>query len=193
MRTANLTDTQGFGGWDANGTASHATWSEYLLAITQETNDERSVGRLAQLATHPEGIDTFRWGLDLLMQVADDSIPRSLVHADLINRNVLVKDDRLSGVFDRGCSVYGDHLYDLAWFEFWSSWYPKLDTNLLRSTLEKRWQSMGYSPSNLDARLVTCYLHIGLDHLAYNAYLGDWSTLSATARRMRDLVPQDQP
>ena len=30
--------------------------------------------------------------------------------------------------------------------------------------------------------------HIGLDHLAYNAYLGDWVTLVATADRMRALA-----
>jgi hypothetical protein len=35
---------------------------------------------------------------------------------------------------------------------------------------------------------MACYLHIGLDHLAYNAYLGDWATLAATADRMRALV-----
>jgi hypothetical protein len=38
---------------------------------------------------------------------------------------------------------------------------------------------MGHTP---------CHLHIGLDHLAYNAHLGDWATLAATADRMRDLA-----
>ena len=106
-----------------------------------------------------------------------------------MNRNVLVEDGRLTGVFDWGCSIYGDHLYDLALFEFWSPWYPDLDIGLLRSTLEQRWHEAGYVPPNLVNRLTACYLHIGLDHLAYNAYLGDWSMLAATAGRMRTLAP----
>jgi hypothetical protein len=40
----------------------------------------------------------------------------------------------------------------------------------------------------MPARLAACYLHIGLDHLAYNAHLGDWETLAATAARMKMLV-----
>jgi hypothetical protein len=47
---------------------------------------------------------------------------------------------------------------------------------------------VGYWPPNLAARLSACSLHIGLDHLAYNAFRGDWQTLEATAARMRELV-----
>ena len=36
--------------------------------------------------------------------------------------------------------------------------------------------------------LMACHLQIGLDHLAYNAYLGDTSALWATAERMQTLV-----
>jgi len=39
-----------------------------------------------------------------------------------------------------------------------------------------------------DERLMACYLHIGLDHLAYNAHLGDMSALWATAERLQALV-----
>jgi hypothetical protein len=58
----------------------------------------------------------------------------------------------------------------------------------LRSELERRWRESGYAPADKAARLMACYLHIGLDHLAYNAYLGDWPTLAATAARMRTLA-----
>jgi hypothetical protein len=44
----------------------------------------------------------------------------------------------------------------------------------------------------LGSRLLACYLHIGLDHLAYNSYLGDWDTLMATAERMRLLTEKIQ-
>ena len=73
MRTADLSATQGYGGWDADGMAADASWSKHLLSIAEETDDERSVGRMARLATHPEGDATFRWGLALLQDVVDDS------------------------------------------------------------------------------------------------------------------------
>jgi hygromycin-B 4-O-kinase len=101
---------------------------------------------------------------------------------------VLVDEDKISGVFDWGCSLYGDHLYELAWFEFWAPWHPNLNISTLRSELEQRWQEVGYTPADKEARLMACYLHIGLDHLAYNAYTGDEVNLLGTAARMRALV-----
>jgi hygromycin-B 4-O-kinase len=143
------------------------------------------------LATSAEGQAAFDWGLDLLRQVADDAIPRSLLHCDLTNRNVFVAGDRLSGVFDWGCSVYGDHLYELALFEFWSPWQPQLDVATLRKAIERRWAELGYTPENKASRLKACYLHIGLEHLAYHAQLGNWKTLLAIAQQMR-LLGKDE-
>jgi hygromycin-B 4-O-kinase len=93
-------------------------------------------------------------------------------------------------VFDWGCSVYGDHLYDLARFEFWSPWHPQLDMEALRTAIEQRWAERGYRPENKESRLKACYLHIGLEHLAYHAQLGNWTTLLGIAKRMRALVPE---
>ena len=188
MRTTDLSATTGFGGWGADGRAPRATWSSHLLAVGDDPPDHRTYGWRERLATVPEGEAAFTWGFELLKQVVTDSIPRCLVHCDLINRNVLVNADRITAVFDWGCSLYGDHLYDLAWFEFWAPWHPQLDMHYLKSEVERRWREVGYAPENKESRLMACYLHIGLDHLGYNAHLGDWETLSATAERMRTLV-----
>lgn len=192
MRLADLSGTSGFGNWGEDGHAPHAQWSSHLLRIADDSPDRRNYGWRALLAENaPEDDATFDWGYDLLQCLApviDAHAPRSLYHADLMNRNVLVNGTRISGIFDWGCACYGDHLYDLAWFEFWAPWYPELDISLLRSTLEQRWQTAGYTPAHLTERLQACYLHIGLDHLGYNAWLGDWPTLSATAAQMRALV-----
>jgi hygromycin-B 4-O-kinase len=91
-------------------------------------------------------------------------------------------------VFDWGCSIYGDHLYELAWFDFWSPWFPELDMQLLHAELEQRWRDAGYSPANKKERLDACHLHIGLDHLGYNAFQGDWANVIATAERMKALI-----
>jgi hygromycin-B 4-O-kinase len=188
MRTTDLSSTSGLGGWGAEGEAPYASWSSHLLAVGEDTPDQRIHGWRGRLSGSPSGNAAFAWGFELLKNVLSDSVPRCLVHCDLINRNVLVKDDRITAVFDWGCSRYGDHLYDLAWLEFWAPWFPELNVQYLRSEIERRWREVGYAPANKDSRLAACYLHIGLDHLAYNAHLGDWSTLDATAERMQTLV-----
>lgn len=188
MRITDLSAASGFGGWGDGGEASHTLWSEHLLAVADDAPDQRTHGWRERLASSPEGEATFIWGLDLLRRVVSDAVPRSLLHCDLINRNVLVDESRITAIFDWGCSRYGDHLYDLAWFEFWAPWHPNLDIQHLRLALEQRWREVDYIPENLKPRLLACHLHIGLDHLAYNAYLGNWETLAATARQMRTLA-----
>jgi hygromycin-B 4-O-kinase len=188
LRTADLSGTAGYGGWGADGAAPHQSWPEYLLRVADDSPDRRTYGWRARLLEVPGGADAFAWGYELLRAVADDSAPRCLIHADLMNRNVLVAGERLAGVFDWGCSAYGDHLYELAWFEFWAPWHPNLDVPLLRDELERRWRAAGYAPPRYADRLLACHLHIGLDHLAYNAYRGDAETLLATAERMRALA-----
>lgn len=190
LRLADVSATVGFGGWDAQGKAGDARWSSRLLTVGNDDPSLRIHGWRQKLATVPEGQAAFDWGFALLHQVVTDEVPRALVHCDLVNRNVLVEGEQITGIFDWGCSVYGDHLYELAWFEFWAPWYPHLDIAYLRSALEAHWQRIGYAPPNKVNRLAACYLHIGLDHLAYNAHLGNWPTLLATAERMRTLVEQ---
>jgi hygromycin-B 4-O-kinase len=190
LRLADVSSTSGFGGWNGEGKALRASWSDHLLAVSDDLPERRTYGWREKLATYAEGEKAFVWGYELLKQVAQVSVPRCLVHCDLMNRNVLVDKGKISGMFDWGCALYGDHPYDLAWFEFWAPWYPELDIAYLRSELEQQWHKMGYTPNDMNARLLACYLHIGLDHLAYNAYLGDWNTLMATAERMKTLAKE---
>ncbi len=192
MRTADISSTTGFGGWDGEGRGSHATWSSHLLAVAEHSPEQRTYGWRDRLAKVPAGEEAFAWGLALLEEVVSDDIPRCLTHCDLINRNVLTADGRITAVFDWGCSRYGDPLYDLAWFEFWAPWLPNLDVPLLRVALEQRWDAAGYVPADFERRLMACHLHIGLDHLGYNAFVGDHETLLATAERMRTLVAEGE-
>lgn len=189
MRLTDLSATVGFGGWGEEGRAPHAGWPDHLLRVADDAPTQRTYGWRERLAASPQAEALFTRGLDLLQSLAVNSVPRCLVHGDLINGNALVHEERISGIFDWGCSLYGDHLYDLAWFEFWAPWHPALDVPYLRSQLERRWREVGYAPADKEARLMACYLHIGLEHLAYNAYQGDWSTLEATAERLLDLPP----
>ena len=188
MRLADVSATVGFGGWGDDAHAPHAQWSGHLLSVGDDTPDRRIYGWRARLAALPQADAVFTWGVDRLKQLASDSVPRGLIHGDLINRNMLVSDSSVTGVFDWGCACYGDHLYDLAWFEFWAPWFASLNIDLLRSALGRCWRAVGYVPYQKEERLLACYLHIGLDHLAYNAHLGDMSALWATAERLQALV-----
>lgn len=189
LRMADIAATSGFGNWDEHGRAPSSSWSQHLLKVAEDTPDLRIHGWRRKLeANSPEGSAAFAWGLTRLQCIVSDTIPRSLLHCDLMNCNVLVDAGRIAAVFDWGCSRYGDHLYDLAWFEFWAPWHPNLDVALLRAELARRWRQSGYTPDALSERLAACYLHIGLDHLAYNAHRGDWEMLATVAARMRMLV-----
>ena len=61
------------------------------------------------------GIRPFEEAYEYLQALAD-CVPkeRHLIHSDLLHYNVLVKADRITGVLDWGCGMYGDFLYDLA-------------------------------------------------------------------------------
>ena len=110
--------------------------------------------------------------------------PRCLVHNDLLNRNALAADGRVSSVFDWGCSIYGDFVYELATIVFWSPWHPVIEQSDMLSRALDHYVDMGLDVPNFDARLRCCALHIGLVHIAYNAFLGDFDTLRSTERRM---------
>lgn len=191
IRLADISATNGFGEWDEFGKASAASWSEHLVRVARDELGMRTHGWRARLdSSEPEFAKTLDHGKSLLKTVAFIPVPRNLLHCDLINRNVLVNAGKVSAVFDWGCSRYGDHLYDLAWFEFWASWFPDLDINYLRQKLEEQWREIGYVPNDLQTRLMACYLHIGLDHIAYNAHLGNWTELNNVVERIQILVKE---
>ena len=110
--------------------------------------------------------------------------PRGLVHNDLLNRNALAADGQVTSLFDWGCSIYGDFVYELATFAFWSPWHTALEQSDMLSKALAHYGDMGLDVPNFDARLRCCALHIGLAHLAYNAFLGDEENLRLTDQRL---------
>ena len=169
----------GWGGWIGDGTGEHAGWREHLMTVAEDGGDERQQGQMASLAGHPEGHACFRWAVGLLDEIASDDVPRAVVHSDLINRNVHVVDDTITGVFDWGCARYGDPLYEVAWFDFWAPWHPNLDVGPLLRSCDL--------PVDGDRHLA-CLLHIGAGHLAYHARHGTEEALVRTADRLAAVV-----
>lgn len=192
MRAIDLSSTTGFGPQLADGNGECTTWREYLLAVgddqpTLAANPVR--GWRAQLDTRPQVARTFDRTLDELASMVG-ACPeiRHLLHSDLIYGNVLVAGDRVSGVFDWGCALYGDFLYDVAWLTFWAPWYPGLSALDLRAEALAHYADIGVEVEKFDARLRCYEVHNGLAHLAYHSFTQEWDHLEWTERRTLEVL-----
>jgi hygromycin-B 4-O-kinase len=173
---ADLSGTSGFGMWDATGEAPHSTWRDALLAMATDVPGSRISGWRGKLEQSPTGAEPFDTAYaalrDLSTQLPNE---RHLVHADLLNYNVLVEGERVSAVLDWGNAMFGDWVFDVAWFVFWQPWYPA-------------WSGIdftqGFDGPDFAVRLRCCMLAIGLDNQAYCAYKGEsrWPQLDEVAR-----------
>ena len=188
-----LPASKGWGLWDATGQAPHPTWSAVMDAVDADETNHRTQGWQAKLAASPTGDASFRALRARLAAIAEDPMvveaPRAVVHSDLINRNVLVEAGRISGVFDWGSALFGDPLYDIAWFDFYAPWYPALEaielTDRRLHHLERR---DGQAPRGSSLRIHAAQLHIGLQAMAYCAHAGRDDDLAATEARIVTLV-----
>jgi hygromycin-B 4-O-kinase len=189
MRLADLSASTGYGAWGGDGAAPFATWHDVLLDVALDRPTDRIAGWRQQLAASPTGAAPFNQAFERLQTLAAD-VPeeRHLIHSDLLHYNVLVSGDRITGVFDWGCGMYGDSLYDLAWFCFWAPWYPAWDRIDFRQEAVAHYARLGLDVPGFEERLLACQLHIGLAGQAYQAYKGYWSDLEATARRTLDVA-----
>jgi hygromycin-B 4-O-kinase len=182
-------DASGYGIWNADGRAPYGSWREFLFSVDLDVRELRTHGWRQKLIDSPLGDASFVAGLEVLRELADGLTPeRSVVHADLSNRNVLVDGDRITAVFDWGCSLYGDFLYDIAWLAFWEPWYPALTELDIRSRAREHYDAIGLDVPDFDVGIRACMLHIGLDHHAWNAITGDHATLALVADRTTSLL-----
>jgi hygromycin-B 4-O-kinase len=188
-RLVDLSASAEYGGWDADGTAPYSTWRAALLDVAVDRPSQRTYGWRPRLAASPTGSAPFEEAYERLQSLAECApTERHLIHGDLLNHNVLVTGDRLTAVFDWGCAMYGDFLYDVAWFAFWSPWYPAWQGIDFAREAARHYESIGLDAPHFAERLLCCELHIGLGDQAYNAFKGRWTELEAAARRTLDLA-----
>jgi hygromycin-B 4-O-kinase len=119
------------------------------------------------------------------MESLIDTCPneRHLLHSDLLYYNVLVSNDQVSSVLDWGSSLYGDFLWDLAWFTFWQPWYTAWASVDIRGAAERH-----FGVTNFGQRMRCYELAIGLDGMAYQAFVGHADNLAWTTERVRGLI-----
>jgi hygromycin-B 4-O-kinase len=189
IRSFDLGDSRGFGSWDASGNAPHTKWRDALLAIATDRPTQRTHGWLERLRASPTGEGPFRAAYRSLGKLAD-GLPdtRSLVHSDLLNRNVLVSADRIQAVLDWGSSLYGDFLYDVAWLVFWQPWYPAWSGVDFVDEAVRHYARIRLPVADVETRLRACLIHIGLDGQTYQAFKGRWTDLEQTAARTVEIA-----
>ena len=189
MRTADLSATTGYGSWDANGNAAYRSWAEMLIDIGSDPPGGRIHGWRARLEASTIGVEPFDRALAELRALAPRlAVERHLIHCDLLYHNVFVRDDRISGVIDWGCAMYGDLLYDPAWIVFWMPWYRDWEGIAFEPALRRHHREIGLEVPDFDDRLRACALHIGLASQAYQAYIGDRKNLEWSTRRTLEFV-----
>jgi hygromycin-B 4-O-kinase len=177
--------------WGDDSGAAPLSWRELLRMTLEDRPGERVSGWRARLRETPAVEALFTEGMralePLLAACPED---RHVIHRDLLNRNVLVSPggSRLEAVFDWGCSVAGDSLYEVAWFTFWAPWYPALEVLDLCRAVERHYNEIGLQVEDFDRRLACYELHIGLEHLAYAAFTRREDALLEVARRTRQVL-----
>jgi hypothetical protein len=78
--------------------------------------------------------------------------------------------DRIAGAW-RGSAMYGDGLYGVALLRFWSPWCDGLrDSDVIEAS--RTGLGSDIDSTDFDDRLRAYQLHVGLSHIAYNAFKG---------------------
>jgi hygromycin-B 4-O-kinase len=189
VRNADLSSTRGYGVWGGDGNAPHPTWRAGLLDIADDRPTKRAHGWREPLAESPTGNAAFEEAfacLESLIGACPEE--RYLIHSDLLYYNVLVANDRISAVLDWGSGMYGDFLWDVAWFTFWQPWYSGWRDVDFKLEAARHYASIGLEVPSMAERLRCYELCIGLDGMAYQAFKRRFSELEWTASRVREVV-----
>jgi hygromycin-B 4-O-kinase len=190
-REVDVSSTQGFGGWEASGIATHTNWRDYLLEVKNDPPDLFCHGWRASMANSLIGDSAFNEAFERLEQLAcEPSDGRHLIHNDLLYRNVLVSEDKISAVIDWGNSMYGDFLYDIALLSYGAPWVPSMEGIDWEAEARKHFASIGLDAPKLAERLLCCKIHIGLGAQQYSVYTKRWDELEINARRTLELAKE---
>jgi len=167
------------------------SWQEWLAESVVDDDGPRVGGWRIELAQNVEIDKLFEQGVRIMHELLPHC-PRELhlIHGDLLNRNVLVSDDatHFEAVFDWGCSAYGDFLYDVAWFTFWTPWHEGLKQLDTRTLFRTHFRDQGVAVPHFEDRLACYELQIGLTHLAYNAAMMNQKELHEVANRTKEVL-----
>lgn len=175
LRRVDLDARPGYGIWHPGGQADHPSWRSFLGSVVRDVPRE---WRDPSFETAADRLGSL---------LADCPEQRFLVHSDLVNHNLLVREGVVSGVLDWGWSRYGDSLYDLARFCFLAperGWDPIV----VRSEVERLWDARGLDVASFDERLLCYQLHVGLVASLNSRLRGDLTSAVQLVERTAALV-----
>ncbi|HUZ00667.1 MAG TPA: phosphotransferase [Thermomicrobiaceae bacterium] len=190
LRRVDLSATTGFGIWDGGGNGLSPSWHAFLLDDKDASEGSLIRGWRARLAASPLGTGPYEalWRRFAPL-VARCPNERRLIHSDLLNHNLLAGDGRITAVLDWGSSLYGDPLWDVAWFTYCEPWYPHFqEIGLARRVLEDFRADPAADSTDIAARLRCYQLAIGLDSIRYNAWRRAWPDAREAAERALSLA-----
>jgi hygromycin-B 4-O-kinase len=189
MREVDLSGSSGFGGWRADGRTTHPSWRGWLLGFFNEPATRGAPGWRELLEYSPTSVATFEEGYARLVEMAEVCPEeRTLFHDDLINRNVLVDDDRITAVLDWGSSKYGDFLFDIANLVFYRPWFPAWRNIDFAAEARAHYDAIGLEVPRLAERLRCYTLRIALDGMAYSAFRRRWNEVELRGRRALEIA-----
>jgi hygromycin-B 4-O-kinase len=184
IQDTELSDTEGFGLWDAKGIAPHASWQEALLDVVNDRPEKRIHGWRKSLEEVPGNLALFEQAAALFApKVPRCPNERHLIHNDLLNRNVLVDTHRVTALLDWGASRYGDYLYDIAHLLYWWPWFTQWRHIDMLEEIEQHFKTEKLDVPDFHARLQCYQMHIGLDAMAYHGYTKRWKHFQWSAKR----------
>lgn len=193
LREVDGSQTHGYGGIDACGNAAAESWREYLTFLTPDSPGSRLGGWKQNLARNPDAHALYQAGRERLLTLAPRCPEaRHLIHNDLLHFNLIVNDNRVAGVIDWGCAMWGDFLYDLAMITAWQFYYPAMAGIDFIASAREYFHERGVELADFYERIQCYQLHLLLDSLAYNAWKGDPTNLGLTMRRLQEVLGQSE-
>ncbi len=187
LRVVDLSATSGYGGWSAVGVGTSNSWGEFLTSVNIYDPASRVDWR-AGLASRPETnrlFDQVYHEMIELLKYCPEK--RHLIHNDLLHFNLITKENKVTGVIDWGCSLYGDFLYDLAMFDLWSFYYPSMEGIDWKGEAKKYFEDLGVDMTHFEQRLKCYQCHLALDAIKYTAFKNNEKDLALITGRIKEI------
>lgn len=188
LRRADVSSTRGYGSWNQNQVGQYSSWRDFLLSVGKDHPESSIYGWRESLRELPKIEKFFNSMVKKLETLSHNcNEERHLIHSDLLHFNVLTKNNKITGVIDWGNSMYGDFLYDVANFTFWSTIHQSIRNINWENEVKNFLSENGVVVDSFEERLRICELHLGLTGMAWNIHTKNWTELEQTCARVAEL------
>ena len=188
LKTTDILQTEGYGGWNADGKGQKESWKSFLMSVNEDHATNRIDWR-PKLNKRPEALAVFQKVYQEIIRLLDYCPEdRHLIHNDLLHYNLIINNHQIAGVIDWGCSLYGDFLYDLAMFDLWQFYYPSMAGIDFKQSAINYFQNHGLELKNFAERLKCYQCHLALDAIKYCSYKDNDKDLGLIINRVKDLI-----